>query len=90
MSDDNPGPPADFDDPVLAGLAERITRRLQSGERCEVPAGLDLDPDRSRAIRGLLPLLDDLAALGRSLGRRRPRGPLDVGPGRSSSNPPAD
>jgi serine/threonine-protein kinase len=58
-------------DPVLAGLAEQVTRRLQSGEVVDPDDYADQYPSWAGPLRGLLPTLHSLAALGRSVARRR-------------------
>ena len=58
---------------MLAEVTEEIARRLQSGESLEVDAIADQYPHSAGPIRELLPTLNDLVELGRSvaLGRRR-------------------
>jgi serine/threonine-protein kinase len=58
-------------DPVLAGLAEHVTRRLQSGEAVDADDYAARYPAWAGPLRGLLPTLYGLAALGRSVARRR-------------------
>jgi hypothetical protein len=58
-------------DPVLAGLAELVTRRLQSGEAVDPDDVAAQYPAWAGPLRGLLPTLQSLAALGRSVTRRR-------------------
>jgi hypothetical protein len=70
-------------DPVLAGLTEQVTRRLQSGEAVDADDYADQYPAWAGPLRGLLPTLHGLAALGRSVARRRAHRPDRDGDGRS-------
>jgi serine/threonine-protein kinase len=59
---------ADADlDPVLAELADEITHRLQSGERVDVEAYVARHPDLAGPIRRLMPVLREMADLGRTV-----------------------
>jgi hypothetical protein len=61
------------DDTAPARLAEQITRRLQAGELVDPDDCARQNPAWADSIRGLLPTLNDLTELGRSLARRRRR-----------------
>lgn len=79
----------DADDPVLADLAERITCRLQSGDSVEADHYIGQYPARAGVIRGLVALLDDLTALGRSMAHRRARNPDRIAADDESGTPKA-
>jgi hypothetical protein len=68
---DDRGRVSEADDPLLARLAEQVTRRLQAGERVDADDYIDRYPARAGSIRGLLSVLHELAALGRSIAGRR-------------------
>jgi hypothetical protein len=72
---------SEAEDPVLAGLAEQVTCRLQSGELVDADDYIDRFPARAGSIRGLLSVLHDLTALGRSMARLRPLRSEDDGNG---------
>jgi serine/threonine protein kinase len=72
-------------DPVLAELAEEITRRLQVGEAVDADEYTARHPGLAAAIRRLLPILREMAEFARSAGRDREEGAppgLHEGPGR--------
>jgi hypothetical protein len=72
MTDPEAGHESEAEDPILAGMAEQATRRLQSGDPVDVDDYVGRYPARAGSIRRLLSVLDDLTALGRSMARRRP------------------
>ena len=71
MTGPDGGHESEAEDPVLAGMAEQVTRRLQSGDPVDADDYVGRYPARAGSIRGLLSVLDDLTALGRSMARRR-------------------
>lgn len=52
-------------DPALAGFIEALTKRMQGGESVDVEGLVAEHPAWAEVIRGLLPALQGLAALGR-------------------------
>jgi hypothetical protein len=71
MSGPDAGHESEVEDPLLASLAEQITCRLQAGDPVDADDYAGRYPARGGSIRGLLSVLGDLAALGRSMARRR-------------------
>jgi hypothetical protein len=92
MTGPDAGRESEAEDPILAGLAEQVTRRLQSGDPVDVDDYVGRYPARAGSIRRLLSVLDDLTALGRSMARRRPptatRSRADDDPGMSMTSRP--
>ena len=92
MTDPEAGHESEAEDPILAGLAEQVTRRLQSGDPVDVDDYVGRYPARAGSIRGLFSVLHDLTALGRSMARRRPltatRTTADDDPGTSMTSRP--
>ena len=92
MTDPEAGREPDLEDPILAGLAEQVTCRLQSGDPVDIDDYVGRHPARASSIRALFSLLDDLTALGRSMARRRPptanRTMVDDDPGTSRTSRP--
>ncbi len=77
MTDPENHPEGGADDPVLAGLTEQITRRLQAGEEVDADDYAALHPACDGPLRSLLPTLHSLVELGRSVEcrpRQRPAG----------------
>lgn len=86
------GHESEAEDPVLARLAEQVTRRLQSGDRVDAEDYVGRYPSRAGSIRRLVSVLDNLTALGRSMALRRPppvtRMGADDDPGTSMTSRP--
>ncbi len=53
-------------DPILVGLVDEFSRRVENGEAVDVEAFAGLHPDHAERLRTLLPAIRGLAALGRS------------------------
>ncbi len=59
----------DETNPLLAELTEEITRRLQAGEVIEPDAYAAQHPDCAGTLRELLPTMEHLIELGRTVAR---------------------
>lgn len=73
----------------LAELAEAIAGRLLAGEAIDAEAELAPHPDHAATIRELLPTMNELADLGRSLARGRRHGPSSAPPQPSTERDPS-
>ena len=50
----------------LAALSEEIAARMELGERVDIEAYAALHPAHADALRGLLPTIEELVAVGRA------------------------
>ena len=72
-------------DEALGALIDELTDRLQAGEAVDLEACVRLHPEHESQIRGLLPALELMAALGRSADGGAPKRPPPGGDPRLDS-----
>src|SRR3954468_3234076 len=61
--------PTNAPDPILDGVVEAITEKLQTGEPVDLEAIAQAHPEHADRLRRLLPALELMADLGRSAAR---------------------